>query len=111
MSLIVVQSQEDHEQADAVLRGVAEGLSRLFSVPDHPPGVRDLLDSGTQEESAHPGQLAQRSARRGGSNGLPRARSVKTGTGGTPRGAARPSSRARGRRAKAEAQAGQREQS
>ncbi|MBP2497845.1 hypothetical protein ABID82_001048 [Methylobacterium sp. PvP062] len=111
MSFIVVQGQEDHEQADAVLRGVADGLARLFRVPDHPPGVQDLLDAGTRDEDDRPGQVVQRGARRGGSQGPPGARSVKTGTRGTRRGAARPSSRARGRRAMAEAQSGQRDPS
>ncbi|MGE8125355.1 hypothetical protein ACQKQD_00115 [Methylobacterium sp. NPDC080182] len=111
MSFIVVQGQDDHEQADAVLRGVADGLARLFRVPDHPPGVQDLLDSGPRDGGDRPGQVAQRGARRGGSEGLPGARPVKAGPRGTRRGAAQPSSRPRGRRAKAEAQPGQRDQS
>lgn len=121
MSFIVVQGQEDHEQADAVLRGVADGLARLFRVPDHPPGVQDLLDAGSQEEGPHPGQVAPRGARsperantgarRGGGKGPLAARSMKTGTGGVPRGATQPRSRARGRRARSEAQPGQRDQS
>ncbi|MEE7486601.1 hypothetical protein [Methylobacterium oryzae] len=114
MSFIVVQGQEDHEQADAVLRGVADGLARLFRVPDHPPGVQDLLDAGPPEEGPHPGQVAPRGARsperantgarRGGGKGPLAARSMKTGTGGVR-------SRARGRRARSEAQSGQRDQS
>ncbi|WP_091675933.1 hypothetical protein [Methylobacterium sp. 275MFSha3.1] len=111
MSFIVVQGQDDHEQADAVLRGVADGLARLFRVPEHPPGVQHLLDSGTQEQGPHPEQITQRSARRGGSKKLPRGRSVKTGTGRTRRAADQPSSRTRGRRAVADALAGQRDQS
>ncbi|KAA0125436.1 hypothetical protein CIW48_03710 [Methylobacterium sp. P1-11] len=107
MSFIVVQGQDDHEQADAVLRGVADGLARLFSVPDHPPGVRDLLDSGTREESARPGRVAPR---RGGSKGPAGARSAKSGPGGTLRGAAQRRSRTRGRRAKVEVKSGQRDQ-
>ncbi|MGU3464724.1 hypothetical protein ACLBXO_07690 [Methylobacterium sp. C33D] len=111
MSFIVVQGQEDHEQADAVLRGVADGLARLFRVPDHPPGVQGLLDAGPQEQGADAEQITHRGARRGGSKKLPRAQSVKTGTGRTRRAAAQPSSRTRGRRARSEALAGQRDQS
>ncbi|MEE7505360.1 hypothetical protein [Methylobacterium mesophilicum] len=62
MSFIVVQGQEDHEQADAVLRGVADGLARLFRVPDHPPGVQDLLDAGPQEQGADAEQITHRGA-------------------------------------------------
>ncbi|XYD07118.1 hypothetical protein R1A27_18375 [Methylobacterium sp. NMS12] len=71
MSLIVVQSQEDHEQADAVLRGVAEGLSRLFSVPDHPPGVRDLLDSERRKRAPTLGRSPSAARGAAGATGFP----------------------------------------
>ncbi|WP_091927759.1 hypothetical protein [Methylobacterium sp. yr668] len=63
MSFIVVQGQDDHEQADAVLRGVADGLARLFRVPDHPPGVQELLDPGRRNRV--PTLNRSRSAARG----------------------------------------------
>ncbi len=50
MSFLVEDSQEDHEQRDAVCRGVAGGLAHVFSVPEHPPCIRELLVAAIADE-------------------------------------------------------------
>lgn len=121
MSFIVVQGREDQEQADAVLRGVADGLASLFPVPDHPRGVQDLLDARTQEAGIRAGSIATSSgrstkrakagARRGGDMGPPPARAVKTAPAGALRGSPPQHSRTRARRARSEAKSERRDQS
>jgi len=48
MSLTIVNGTDDLELKDAVRRGVADGLARLLSVPEHPDSVQAMLQSETR---------------------------------------------------------------
>lgn len=50
VSFLVLGNQEDHELRDAVCRGGAGGLAHVFSVPEHPPGNRELLAAAIANE-------------------------------------------------------------
>ena len=45
MGFTIVDGKDDHEQEDAVRRGVADGLARLLGVPKHPDSVQAILDT------------------------------------------------------------------
>lgn len=61
MKFIVVPARHDDEPEQAVLSGVAQGLSELFPVPQHPGGVLRWLSSpageriGLRDQGAGPG--------------------------------------------------------
>ena len=50
MSFTVVNRRDDHEQEDAIRRGVADGLARLLGVPKHPDSVQAMLDQNYRGE-------------------------------------------------------------
>jgi len=50
MGFTVVNGCYDHEQEDAVRRGVADGLARLLGVPKHPDRVQAMLDRDALSE-------------------------------------------------------------
>jgi len=50
VSFTVVDRNDDHEQEDAVRRGVADGLARLLGVPKHPDRVQAMLDQNARDE-------------------------------------------------------------
>ncbi|MGU3422948.1 hypothetical protein [Methylobacterium sp. D54C] len=60
MPFIVVHGQEDLEHKDAVCRGVADALTLLFSLPEHPLCIRELVAPNDENE----GHLAVASPRR-----------------------------------------------
>lgn len=68
MGFTIVNGRDDHEQEDAVRRGVADGLARLLGVPRHPDSVQAMLDKSTGAEKDRvkpPVRAAARSAREG----------------------------------------------
>lgn len=51
MKFRVVTSTEGSQQGQAVTRALAEGIARMFPVPDHPEGVRRLLDGEAPKDA------------------------------------------------------------
>lgn len=59
MSFTVVKAVHGNAENDAVLLGIASGYAKLYPVPDHPPGISDLLRNQASSETCRQAQPAQ----------------------------------------------------